>query len=168
MKILILIDPIPYPYHQSLAENICEFLNNFNHTVSLLDIHSEPYDYLILKKIKELCPDVLITLDLAGFHFRTQAGENALNMLTTKNLNIIWGNKPEYALPLSRKISLSMLFYDAAGRNFSLPEHYPNMHYYKFSEKFYIDINSEKEPDCQTALFHIWKDFTAEVLLSET
>jgi len=168
MKISILIDKTHYPYHQNIATNICNFFNNCQHTANILDVHSEIYDHLCLKKLDELSPEVLITLDLAGFHFRTQTGETALNMLTTKNLNLIWGNQSKYTLPLSKKLSLSMIFYDATGNNFSLPQHYPNMQYYKTNNNFYIDITPQTKPDAKIAFAYIWKDFTQEVLLSET
>lgn len=150
-NILILTNKKKYPYHMNTCININSNLND-RHTVSTLDIHTSNHE--CLQKIYKLTPDILITLDLAGFHFRTQAGEMALNMLPTKNINLIWGHKPEYAEFLSKKLSLSMLFYDVSGTDYQLPRHYPNMLYYKAT--YTLDTFEE-----------LWTDFTKEVLLSQ-
>lgn len=151
-NIVILINPANYPYHAHTSESIALFLSKQNHRVSIFDIDCEPYDYLCLGKIKALEPDVLITLDLAGFRFRTQAGEIAFNMLPTKNLNLIWSNKPEYSDFLVKKLSLSMLFYDVSGTDCKLPSIYPNLLYYKaFDSINHFPL--------------IWEDFKAEALL---
>ena len=168
MNITILTNKNQYPYHNIIAGLIFDLLNKSDNTVSVLDIHSEKYDYLCLQKLNKFSPQVLITLDLAGFHFRTQTGENALNMLTAKNLNILWGNKKEYAPLLSKKISLSMLFYDASGKDHSLSQYYPNLEYYKFSEQFLLETDAKTYSNTEKNFFHIWEDFMKEALHFET
>lgn len=175
MNITILTNKKQYPYHADLSHMINTILSKQAHTVSLLDINSEQYDHQCLAKLKALEPDVIITLDLAGFRFRTQSGENALNMLFSKNLNILWGNKPEYEPLLNKKISLSMLFYDASGIDHGLPRLYPNMLYYKVSKPLSVSficdskasINATEISQSETAFQYIWNDFLKEVLLSE-
>ena len=151
-KIIILTESAKYSYHTTVSRQIQSALDADGHTITILDISFSMADHEKQKKISKLQPDVLITLDLAGFPFRTQAGEIALNMLPTKNLNLIWGNKPEYAPLLNRKLSLSMLFYDVSGADHRLTELYPNLLYYRFSES----IDSFPQ---------IWADFIREVLL---
>lgn len=168
MTILILTSRQQYPYHLFLAETLMKLLAKDRHSVSILDVSSHNRDSLYLQSIQKLSPDVLITLDLAGFHFRTQTKENALNMLPSKNLNLLWGNKEEYAPLLCGKISLSMLFYDVSGKNCHLPKHYPNLHYYKADKDFFMDVRTPEPEGIQKAFRLIWKDFTGEVLLSET
>ena len=168
MQIILLTNTSQYVYHTTVSHIIQSVLASFSHQVTTLDIDDFTYSHQCLAKITSLAADVIITLDLAGFHLRTQSGENALNMLTSKNLNLIWGNKNEYASYLQKKISLSMLFYDVTGTDNHLPEQYPNMHYYKTLCK--LDAN-ENTPEAQTAnasaFQTIWNDFTQEVLLSE-
>ena len=89
MNITILTNTTQYTYHNIIAETIQNLLYNSGNTVFVLDIHSEKYDHLCLQRLNNFSPQIVITLDLAGFNFRTQTGENALNMLSTKNLNII-------------------------------------------------------------------------------
>ncbi len=151
-KIIILMDPAKYSYHTTVSRQIQFTLESDGHTVTILNINSCVPDHECLHKIIELQPDVLITLDLAGFRFRTQAGEIALNMLPTKNLNLIWGNKPEYAPLLRKKLSLSMLFYDVSGADNRLTELYPNLLYYRFSGTL-------------DSFPQIWSDFTRDVQL---
>lgn len=175
MNIAILTNPRQYPYHISISQMINATLIKHAHSVYLLDIDSEKYDYQCLAKLNAFEPDVIITLDLAGFRFRTQSGENALNMLFTKNLNILWGNRPEYEPLLNGKISLSMLFYDASGTDNGLPLLYPNMLYYKVMKPLpvFSAPGSKASPELSgdsestTAFLNIWYDFLKEVLLSE-
>ncbi|MCM1160234.1 MAG: hypothetical protein NC412_03330 [Roseburia sp.] len=175
MNIAILTNPKQYPYHISISQMINTILTEHAHSIYLLDINSEKYDYQCLAKLNAFEPDVIITLDLAGFRFRTQSEESALNMLFTKNLNILWGNKPEYQPLLNRKISLSMLFYDASGTDYGLPLLYPNMLYYKAAKPLpvFSASNGEASPDISrdpesaAAFLEIWHDFLKEALLSE-
>ncbi len=154
--IAILTAPTIYPYHTSISTMLKSTLSDDKYTVSIIDINAYKFDHLCLKDIENIHPDILITLDLSGYGFRTQTGENALNMLYTKNLNLIWGNKPEYAPFLTKKISMSMLFYDVSGRDHHLPTHYPNMLYYKVVDRL----------TDETSFQNIWTDFIAQTLLS--
>ncbi len=168
-NIVILTNRQQYPYHPEMAAMAQSALQQLAHSVTVLDINSEKYGHVCLARLKETNPDILITFDLAGFCFRTQSGENALNMLCTKNLNILWGNKPEYAPLLSKKISLSMLFYDASGTDSKLPLLYPNLLYYKVSSPIKQSAVSASDIAGNTnAFLSVWEDFTREVLLSET
>lgn len=167
-NIVILTNLQQYPCHAETASMIQSVLQQLAHSVTVVDINSERFSHVCLARIKEADPDILITLDLAGFCFRTQSGENALNMLCTKNLNIIWKNKPEYAPLLSRKISLSMLFYDASGTDNRLPFLYPDLLYYKASLPIKQSAVSATDiAGNQKAFLSIWEDFTKEALLSE-
>lgn len=151
-RIVILTNKTKYSYHLKVSSLIQGVLSaNY---ITVLDIDDYKFDHECLTKIKELQPDVIVTLDLAGFRFRTQSGENALNMLTSKNLNLIWGDKPDYSLYLNKKISLSMLFYDVTGIHSNLTEKYPNMLYYKSA---YILT------DTPESFLPIWNDFEKEI-----
>ncbi len=165
LNIVILLNTAKYHYHTKLSRMMQSFLCTESHTVAVLDINSNKRDCEYLEKINTLQPDVLITLDLSGFQFRTQAGEIALNMLATKNLNLIWGNKEEYSLFLNKKLSLSMLFYDGTGTDHHLPQKYQNLLYYKAFSPL-IHTASTATPDMDQEQFqHIWQDFTQEALL---
>lgn len=163
-NIVILTNNVTYPYHKNVTNMLIGSLSNTDYTVQTLDINSTQYPHQCLAKLNSMNPDILITLDLAGFHFRTQSGENALNMLYTKNLNLVWGNRPEYADYLNKKVSLSMLFYDTTGKDYRLSTHYPNVLYYKTCPDFLIAQECDSATDSSNFLA-IWEDFLAEVLL---
>ena len=168
MQIILLTNSQKYSYHTAISHMLQSILASFSHQVTTLDMDDFTYSHQCLAKITSLAPDVIITLDLAGFHLRTQSGENALNMLTSKNLNLIWGSKNEYASYLQKKISLSMLFYDATGENHDLPQQYPNLLFYKALDKLDISANTPEIQIANVSAFQtIWSDFTQEVLLSE-
>lgn len=161
--IVILTNYTTYPYHQSIATMISSILSDAGYSVQSLDISYTRYAHQCFAKLTAMEPDILITLDLAGFHFRTLTGENALNMLYTKNLNLVWGNRPEYADFLNKKVSLSMLFYDAAGRDCQLPTFFPNVLYYKARPDFTLHQTQCLSTDSEHFI-NIWKDFMAEIL----
>lgn len=153
-NIVILTHTNKYSYHAEVSSMIHAALQKIRNNVDVVDIDSCKFDHECLAKIKELQPDVIVTLDLAGFRFRTQSGENALNMLPTKNMNLVWGNKPEYATFLNKKISLSMIFYDATGVDHGLSASYPNMLYYKAI----CEVTEEPK-----SFQRIWDDFVKEI-----
>ncbi len=159
-----------YPFHTECAVQIQSYLKSLNHTILPIDIDLEAHNSITLKKIQEIDPDIIITLDLAGFHFHTQAGELSLNQLYCKILNLIWGNKPEYQLFLNKKLSLSMLFYDISGTDHHLQEIYSNLLYYKCVKNYpsSLPLSNSENMFSQELFAYIWKDFTKEVLLSET
>ncbi len=155
-NIVILTNKRKYSYHAEVSSMIYTVLSKSDTVITTIDIDDYKFDHECLAKIKELQPDVIVTLDLAGFRFRTQSGENALNMLPGKNLNLVWGNKPEYAEYLSKKISLSMIFYDATGVDHGLSGKYPNMLYYKTV----CELTKESE-----SFQRIWEDFVTESVI---
>ena len=164
LNIIILMESSKYNYHITVSNMIHSVLQADKNIISILDLNSFKHDYECLHKIMEVQPNVLITLDLAGFGIRTQTGETALNMLPTKNLNLIWGNKLEYASFLNKKISLSMLFYDVAGIDNHLSQIYPNLLYYKALDK--LPVAELNLPQTIKNFQHIWTDFVREALLS--
>lgn len=164
-NIIILTNTTTYSYHNTIAKLIMDSLANSAYAISTLDINSTQYPHQCLAKLNSMTPDILITLDLAGFHFRTQSGENALNMLYTKNLNLVWGNRPEYADYLNKKVSLSMLFYDATGKDYQLSLLFPNVLYYKAHPDYLITQECNSATDSANFLA-IWEDFLRETLLN--
>lgn len=168
LHIFILTNIKNYDYHTPIASQIQSYLESRSHTITILDIDSEKYDHQCFAKVKEANPDIVITLDLSGFRFRTQSGEIALNQLYSKNLNLIWGNKPEYCTYLNKKISLSMLFYDVAGTDCHLSDSYPNVLYYHLANPLLV---SQKQlnltGEAQEVFAQIWSDFKTQVLLPE-
>lgn len=168
MTIIILTNQKQYPYHSFLSKMLMQFFKEKDSLVSIMDIPSDTYEYFSLQQIQNQSPDILITFDLAGFPFRTQTKETALNMLSSKNLNLLWGDKKEYTPFLSGKLSLSMIFYDLSGENFHLSRHYPNLQYYKASPNYCLDTHTTDFANFSKVFSLIWEDFTKEALLSET
>lgn len=161
-NIVVLTNHMTYPYHKKVADMITSIFTTSQHIVKVLDVNSTQYPHQCLAKLTAMEPEFLITLDLAGFHFRTQSGENALNMLFTKNLNLVWGNPPEYTSFLTKKISLSMLFYDATGIDNKYHTLYPNVLYYKAQTDFQLSKGECLSTDKQH-FQNIWEDFQNEV-----
>lgn len=166
LKILIITEPTKYTYHTAISDMLQTTLQEQGYSVTIIDINAYKYDHECLNDVISLQPDVLITLDLAGFRFRTQAGEIAFNMLPSKNLNLLWGNKAEYAPFLQKKLSLSMLFYDVSGINNKVEQMYPNLLYYKVAGAINCSAASESNVLMnQQIIQEIWKDFLNETLL---
>lgn len=180
MKILILTQPEKYKYHKEYGEKIRQILsedcctdpktwksNDCGFDVRIIDIDSYSYDHICLKEISDSDPDVIITLDLAGFRFMTQSGEPALNMLYSKNLNLLWQSPSEYApLLTGKKISLSMIFFDMKIQEESLTDIYPNIDYYIPFENILSSkegISSAEIYSFEEIFSKVWTDFVKEV-----
>lgn len=156
MKTFILYNDTIYPYHSDVLTLIISFFNINKIPYSTFHT-SNLSSFNVLQSIDKEKPDVIITFDLAGFSYRTQLGEISLNNLFTKNLNLIWGSKPEYTKYLSKKLSLSMHFYDVTGIDHKLRNQYPNIEYYNANYTL-EDIND---------FSNLWENFINEVLLTE-
>lgn len=169
MNIVIFTNSEKYPYHPAIAGFLTSEISESSEIkscIQTLDIDAFPCDSACLKACMRFAPDIVITLDLAGFRFPTQSGECALNMLTTKNLNLIWGRKPEYSAYLCKKLSLSMRFYDVSGTDCEFPLTYPNMLYYKACDELYQEADTQMKQTSNRILFKkLWSDFLKEVLL---
>lgn len=166
--LFILTNTSHHPYHSNILSILskCTNLKNFN--THIIDINKQSNTSAICQKLSQSSPDLIITLDLAGFELRTVTGECLLNMLPCKTCNIIWGDKPAYKEYLTGKLSLAMLFYDATGKDNQLPAKYSYMrYYYPTSEAIITTQAGSNASESQTVevLQNIWNHFTKEVLL---
>ena len=150
-----------YPEHS-------QYINAFKNMITV--IHADITQIStseLMKNLSASAPDVIISLDLAGFELKTLTGECLFNTLPCKILNIISGDAPEYHAFLSKKLSLSMLFYDISGRDFHLSAKYPYMRYYypltKIVSAPMTDFQGIHSADM---LLNIWNHFKKESLLS--
>lgn len=166
MNTLLIITKVKqYEYHHLLLPLLTT--NIFSNALCIYTADISKYQSSISQQLADTNPDLIITLDLAGFELRTLTGECLLNMLPCKICNILWGDKPEYAEYLSGKLSLSMLFYDATGNDNQLPVKYPNMRYYYATPKAIPTAQDDVLTDStiQSALQDILNHFKTEVLL---
>lgn len=130
-NIILLSHSGNYSYHKELCTLIQSLTSLKSFTIHHFDINETTAKHLYFSQIQELSPANVITLDLAGFQFYTQLGRIALNILPAKILNIIWGNKEEYAAYLSQPLSLSMHFFDGSEKPYNIIKDYPYVEYYK-------------------------------------
>lgn len=128
--IVILTESTKHPYHQIICNEFLSLQCFSNYIFHQIDIELNTSDHQYFQQIQTLNPAIVITMDLAGFRFRTQLGRTSLNILPAKILNLVWGNKKEYAPFLSQNLSLSMHFFDCSQTPVNLMEHYPNINYY--------------------------------------
>ncbi len=165
MNIIVLSNTYKYPYHKQITkalESIVSSNGSNAHFIDTKNANSSQFKQQLSYNI----PDLIITLDLDGFAFRTLTGECLLNMLPCKVCNIIWGDKPEYSKYLSSKLSLSMLFYDATGTDNQLPSKYPNTrYYYPTSRAIPTTTLNDTESEIIETIQNIWYNFIAEVQL---
>lgn len=165
MNIIVLSNTYKYPYHKQITkalESIVSSNGSNAHFIDTKNANSSQFKQQLSSNI----PDLIITLDLAGFEFRTLTGECLLNMLPCKVCNILWGNKSEYCKYLTGKLSLSMLFYDATSTDNQLPSKYPNMrYYYPTSRAIPTTTLNDTESKIIETIQNIWNHFTKEVLL---
>lgn len=129
-KVVLLSHTSTYPYHKDIYQIINSLSCFKNFEICHFDIGKMGSKPFYFSQIQELSPAIVITLDLAGFQFYTQLGRISLNILPAKILNIIWGNKEEYASYLSQPLSLSMHFFDCSENPYNIAKDYPYVEYY--------------------------------------
>ena len=164
--IIALTQSSKYVHHTSIA-NCFQKLPAFqNYRLITIDISDTAVSHKYLAKINSYDPAAIITLDLAGFQLRTQSGEAALNMMSAKIMNLIWGERPEYNAYLSGKISLSMHFFDCLDFFPAMTELYPNISYYRFIGKIpSISFDSVISPQILSHLNRMCKIFLTDSML---
>lgn len=168
MNIIVLSNNRNYPYHTQITKALNTIVSSNGSNAQIIDTSDKTSLSGLSLQLSSHTPEIIITLDLAGFELRTLTGECLLNMLPCKICNIIWGNKPEYKNFLSGKLSLSMLFYDAAGKDNELPAQYPYLrYYYPAAQGISTASNSNNEvaEEVYETLQGMWEHFTKEVLL---
>ena len=160
-NITLIVNTIKYPYHSNISDLINYCLSNEDYIVNTIDLGNPDINNSKLNSLlfdSEI--DFLITLDLSGFDLRTQTGECALNLLYSKNLNIIWGDSKDYDIYLSKKLSMSMVFYDASGDNNYMPTYYPNMLFFNYGVQYFlpqyenISVNAPRFNNIWTNFLH--------------
>lgn len=165
MNIIVLSDTRKYPYHTTITKALESIVFSNGSNAQIIDIKDANSSHFT-QQLSSNTPDIIMTLDLACFEFRTLTGECILNMLPCKACNILWGDKPEYSKYLSGKLSLSMLFYDATGADNQLPSKYPNMrYYYPTSRVIPTTTLNDTESEIIETIQNIWNHFTKEVLI---
>lgn len=165
-KIIILSNLTKFPYHTQIIKALNTIVLSDMFSAQIMDISGNTPISTLSQQLSATIPDTIITLDLAGFELKTLTGECLLNMLPCKVLNIIWGAKPEYSDYLSRKLSLSMLFYDATGEDNVLSSKYPDMrYYYPTNHAIPTAITNNNDQQITETLQKIWTHFKSEVLL---
>lgn len=159
-SVFIISNISKYPQHATLIKLLTNNITQSHHA----DINKTSPSALS-QQLSLSSPDIIITLDLAGFELKTLTGECLFNTLPAKILNIIHGDQPEYHTFLSKKLSLSMLFYDMSGQDYQLPDKYKNMRYYYPVSQ--VTSSPTYDSDCNTSqiLSDIWNHFKEEVLL---
>lgn len=162
--ILILTNTEKYHYHASISKLITKLPCFASYQLSLLDTGSSQNSRDVIPQISSLSPAIIITLDLAGFQYRTQLGEIYLNMLPAKILNLVWGNKKEYATWLTKKLSLSMHFFDCSATPCPLADIYPNIAYYNAPGVILTDHGADIDTEQnQNLLLQIGRCFLSEL-----
>jgi len=151
-------------HHAAIIQLLHVTLSTTCDQIGCLDVSATPS--LIMQQLSKFSPDFIITLDLAGFEFKTLTGECFLNTLPCKILNIIWGDKSKYEPYLSKKLSLSMLFYDVTGHDNNLPSKYTNMRYYYPTSKEIVTNQYKRSNNTVLEVMQeIWTHFKSETLL---
>lgn len=108
---VLLYDSGIHAEHESIVCFFKTFFQENNMKCTFLDSKRTQPGHVYMRKIELLDPDFLVTLDLAGFWFKTQAGEVALNNLYCKQIHFLIKETGEYPLFLNKKLSISMFFY---------------------------------------------------------
>jgi len=129
-----------------VAEELAEKLDErFENKVSFCVI---PLQGDLIGTIKEKNPELLLTVDLAGFDRVTLADNIAYNLLNCKQVHVICGKTLQNEKALEKALSIAMFFAcSSAEQCGQLKERYPHipwmkcMEYWSTQEEIYSDKN---------------------------
>jgi hypothetical protein len=86
----------------------------------------------LFSRVKELQPDVLITVDLLGFEQSTLTDNISYNLLDCKQIHLLLNEKNNKEHFLNKQLSISMFFYCLGDTYYDyLSTAYPNLPYLK-------------------------------------
>jgi glycosyltransferase involved in cell wall biosynthesis len=132
---VIVIDNKEHFYHEKTAILLCGILEEWEYDGIIIDISSGKEDCEYYEEIINKFPHLIITLDMAGFHFRTELDSPAYNTMSSRMLNIIFSPLKDYEMYLKDNLNFSMFFYtgDKKGMEYLL-EKYPDIPNLVYSE----------------------------------
>ena len=127
MKVLIVVNSKKYSYHKSAAENLSRGINSIA-DVAIYDMEPNIASHEHFFAIKDVNPDVLITLDCAGFDMLTTGKILAYNTMPCRMAHIIIDKEYKLKNELSNRMNLSMFAYFAPNHDIDeLSKKYPDI-----------------------------------------
>ena len=101
------------------------------------DICSIVYSNTLIATLKNLCPDIIITLDLLGFELCTLTDNISYNLLNCKQIHILLHKNLENEKYLLKPLSIAMFFYCFAEDYYEcLINKYPELPYLKSIQRW--------------------------------
>lgn len=111
MKTTLIIDSGNYPEHLGISRLLCAEIIRRGSTCTVMDMN-QPGLQLHEKfyAIENICPDWIITFDLAGFECRNGMGDVALNRLSCRMVHLLLKQPGEKSILKEEKFNYSMYF----------------------------------------------------------
>lgn len=110
-KVLIVTDTYKRPEHDKLGICLKESFQKMQWLAEMIDLQPGVSDYINFRSILNHKPDLLVTLDLAGFTLKTDAEETSLNRIPCRMAHLMFHSYRGYEEVLKHTINFSMYFF---------------------------------------------------------
>lgn len=122
MKILLIIDTKTYKYHNEVFVDFETALVNYfgdseDDSLEVVDVGIDEAEHVIFNYIKESEPDLMITLDFAGFNMLTTGNAISFNSIPCRMAHVLFKGKDSYSNYLKYRQNFSMFTYFPEGEN---------------------------------------------------
>ena len=162
MKILLIIDTQKYKYHNELYVDFESALVNYfdrhgDNSLIVFDMSVDDSEHEKFSYIKNLCADLIITLDCAGFDMLTTGNTLSYNNLPCRMAHVLTKNDSEFNRYLEYRQNFSMVTYYPEDENMGLRQgKYPWITNVQEMKKLVYKNISEKDHSENIAKIELW------------
>ena len=135
-KALIVIDSSKNKEHEKLSHYLEESLEKAGWKVQSLDFKTEIQEFNSFRTMADYKPELLITLDLAGFCMKTDAEEASYNRIPCRMAHLLFSSYREYEEILARTINFSMYFFTGSRETaLQMQKEFPHIEHIMYLEE---------------------------------
>lgn len=164
-KAIIVTHQALYPYHAILADHLQCALSGLALDSAVLDISANRPDHIYFHSIRDFSPDLLVTLDLAGFRFANEYNEPSYNGLGCIMAHIAIAPLTSFEAYLSHLLSFSMFFFTSSDKEaISVAERFPQLPNLRIMQPLVLNSAADAMHN-QTVLTNLFSALLTETAL---
>jgi hypothetical protein len=127
MKIVFVINSKKYFYHKDMLRQFLISAEKYG-TCRIIDLSVGTAFHMIYDEIEQSGCDLLISLDLAGFEFRTETNTLSYNNLGCRMAHVLFRGMHEYREELRQQMNFSMFLFSMREEDVAvMNDRYPNI-----------------------------------------
>lgn len=127
VNIVLVINTKKYPYHRNMSDIFSEAAGRYG-ICQIFDLSVGTALHMIYDEIEQSGCGLLISLDLAGFEFRTETNTLSYNNLGCRMAHVLFRGMHEYREELRQQMNFSMFLFSMREEDVAvMNDRYPNI-----------------------------------------